>query len=585
MAAPVINFPDPQVEDHVLGQSLPLVGSYRVLAHASLVLRSRRVERASRRPIALAVGCIAADLGTTALLARSKREWFVFRVAYDALDAAIWAASAHGDPVVTEGSNLLAVGGAVEAGYRAGRHPGGLGVGDLRCLLPTAVTTLVAARARRRHGGRPGYGFAAWGLIGAVAGFALGRNQRAAERRLVESWREHAGPKVEAAWWLGQHDLATDERSERSPHHLTKELLLMERDHGSVKARDVRASLEGRKQEVRDLTRQFGDYLGRIVIGRVLTPAGAWSVRLTPEQVGMLERQLPPRGPGAEVVEVLNEQEARRPGGEVQLRCGDRHVVLPAAAAPERWRGDAAAVGFLFGALTKLYPAMPETGGAPVAAVALPVLIDVMSAFSYRRDGPNPDPRAPGAAEQAGAPLQAALVSGLLLAIGSGATARTFSKGDVQIYPGGEGLWGLHIVLARYYAHLTSRQRAWAFVGSACIASIAATLRWARTGDRLHAPSAIEAALAAIVPFAASLGLGERLLAQAASAGQAMSVASKEAMDAARAAGARAEARRLASWMDEAESALADMPDMPPADAARLRSRFGEVREWLASRT
>jgi len=585
VAAPGISFPNPQLDDHILGQSALLVGSYRVLAHVSLMLRSTRAAKEARLPLALAAACVAADLGLTGFLRRSRREWFLLRLAHDAVEAGVWAASAHGHPTITESANLFPVGLSVEAAYRAGRRTGPLRLSDLRCLLPTAITAFVAGHARRRRGAKPRYGFAGWGLAGTVAGFALGRNQRAAERRLVEGWRDHTGPRVEAAWWLGQHDLATDERSTRSPHHLTKELLMMESQYGSTRARDVRSTLEARKQEVRDLTRQFGDYLGRAVIGRTVSPPGAWSVRLTPEQVVMLHSALPPAGKSLHVIEVLNEVEARRPGGEVQLRCGDLSIVLPAAAAPERWRGDAAAVGFLFGALTKLYPAVPELGGVPPWAVIPPALIDVMGAFSYKRDAPNPDPSAEDAAAQAGAPLQVALLSGLLLAAGSGATARSYSKGGVQQYPGGEGLWGFHILLARYYAHLSQRQRAWACLGSVSIASTAVTLRWLRTGERLDAASAVEAGLAALVPFTSGFGLGGRLLQQSFSADRAMSDASVRALDAARAEGAEAEARRLLQWIRDAEAVLAAIPDIPTDEAAVLRTRFEEVRVWLANRT
>ncbi len=586
VAAPTIRFTDPEVPDHVLAQGAPLVGSYRVLAHMSLALRALRCEKNARRPLSLSAICLAGDVAYAALLARSKREWFGARLLYDCADAALWAATAGGDPIITEGANLFAVGGSVEASYRAGRHAGPLRLSDLRCLIPTVVTCEVTACVRRHKGGQPGYGFAAWGLIGVVAGFALGRNQRAAERRLVESWREHAGPKVEAAWWLGQHDLATDERSERSPHHLTKELLILERDYGSVRALDARSMLEARKREVRVLTRQFGDYLGRVVIGRTVEPEGAWSVRLTPEQVGMLEGLLPAPSGHPEVVVVLDEEEARRPGGEVSLRCGDLQFILPAAAAPERWRGDAAAVGFIFGAISKLYPGTPATGGASLPAVAIPALIDLMGAFSYRRDGPDPDPRSAHASVQAGAPVRAALATGLLSAALAGATARTPAKEGVQIYPGGEGLWGHHIILARYWAHLTWRQRAWALVGSFSIAGTAATLRWAKTGERVHWPSATEAILAAIVPFSAALGLGDRLLTQTAAGSEAMACGSVVAMDAARSEGMKAEARRLLRWMDQVDDALATLPrDREDETIARLRFRFGEVREWLVSQS
>jgi hypothetical protein len=211
--------------------------------------------------------------------------------------------------------------------------------------------------------------------------------------------------------------------------------------------------------------------------------------------------------------------------------------------------------------------------------------MDLMGAFSYKRDAPNPDPRAVGAREQAGAPLQAALLSGLILATTAGATARSFSKGGVQTYPGGEGLWGFHILLARYHAHLSSRQRVWAAVGSVSIAATAVTLRWIRTGERLDPSSAVEAGLAALLPFSASVGLGPRLLKQVAGADRAMSEASVRALDAAREEGARAEARRLLGWIRDAKAVLEAIPDIPPEESASLRSRFEEVSVWLAQRT
>lgn len=210
------------------------------------------------------------------------------RLLLSVADALLWMPCTAAEASSTRPLAFLTLGDAIEAGYRAGRADRLALTRDGWQMAGPLVTAAVVMALRRRRGWPAYSGQIGWSLVAFGLGMAAGRNQRDNERRAAAAWRSATGPYAEAAFRLGQHDLARAE-DEESPHHLAKELLALELLYGAADARSLRFAMDQRKEEVANVANEFGQYLSaaapRFEIfprWRVVDPAHRGAGRDTP---------------------------------------------------------------------------------------------------------------------------------------------------------------------------------------------------------------------------------------------------------------------------------------------------------------
>lgn len=570
-------FQHERVEDHVLPLRAAVVGGFRLWGHSFLLAQGLRSER-PRLWLAAGAASVAADVAVVRWLASSDGEHSLVRLLHDALDTAMWIGACTADPATTRALAFVTLGDALEGGYRLGRAERFAAGPALRSLLPAIGAAAVTAALRRRRGWHASVGQMGWALAGAAAGYAAGQNQRGNERRAASLWRDATGPSAAAAWRIGQHDLALSEKDEDSPHSLKKELLVLEQLYGSAEARHLRDAMSRRKEEVEELTDEFGIYLGRAALGVAIFPPGAWSIRLSKSQAEALRRRLPENPGVSEQLVVLNEAQARRPGADVLVRLATGTILLPGVARPERWTSDLAPLGFLVSAVIKCYCVLPDAGAVPAPVPLLCMLVDLVASFAYRAGRPVQDPDDERASAQAAAPITVALGSNLLFAVVAPLTARGVYEPWDQPAPGGEGIYAYNLIAARYWNHLTAEQRSWVLVGSFALGALSMVMNHLHP-DGVYLLGCADI-LRAALPFVV-IGMGRRVFTQEQRTGEAMTAASIRSIDLARQEGVDAERRRFLAWVDHGSELVRNAPTMPETDRVRLLERFREVQEWL----
>jgi hypothetical protein len=554
-----------------------LVGWYKAYGHLLLMSRVWRSHPDRRgRWIALGVVALGMDFNLYRRLARSGGPGWRTRMFADAADAALWAGAAVADPVSTRGTVLGAVPTSMEAGFYAGSE--GLTGGSLmRALSPGLLLVTVQAWVRRRRDWKSGWGQLGWSVIAAAAGVGLGRNRKALRDRTRESWRGYAGERVEAAWWRAQHDLNMAEGDPRSPHNLKKDLLVLEAN-GSVRARQARDRFTDRKLEVVDLTRPFGTYLGDAASGLTIVPQDCWQIRLTPAQARVFKQELGDvlaagRRPGtSEPLIVLDELEARRPGGAIRLQFGERKLVLPAATPPVRWAGDPAPLAFMLGAVWKLATQMVE-GGPPGAFVVPFAAVDLLAASAYRKASPVGDDIA--------RPVRVAVVTNVAYSIACASWCRRHpminGMGEL-VYPGMEGAATLSLIATRYWGDLSDEMKLTCSLALAAIALISASTR--KPG--LSRLSFVDELMTMAWPLLAGTSIAPSLTADAARVWSGHQQRATELIDDAYQSGIRNECHYLAELIDDAEDALEELAEgLNPLDRGTIAQSYKEAREWL----
>ena len=565
----------------VLAQMPRLVGVYRSCAHTVLIFRSWRKKGKSRWLwTAFGVASLANDLLIARSLKRTGQPNWRWRTLIDSAEAAIWTQATAPDPTSSRCTVLGSVPTSLDVAYNVGLSDR-FYFRDVQALLPSALVICSQSLARRHRGWKPLWGQVGWPLLGVAAGFGLGRNRRAVRRRARESWRDHAGPRVEAAWWRGQHDVTMSESDPRSPHNLKKDLLVMEAQ-GSLTARAARDRLASRKSELVDLTQPFGAYLGEVIRGLVIVPTDAWSIRLTPTQVSAMRLELARHAPSlfvklngdAHPLVVVDEIEARRPGGRIRLEWGTAAFSLPASAPPVRWTGDPAPLTFLLGAIWKMtiLPAFhtPKSIVYPLAA------FDVVAASAYRKAAPE--------GSDIVRPVHAAIVSNVLFAaaIAGWCRHRFLDAGSGEHgYPGLEGATSLAIISARYWEELPPSTRRATVAALAAIAGVSA---W--TGPRPRSwLTLIEDVLSATLPLTAASDVATKFTEDAAQAWDQYAERAIVLIDDAYETGARLECELLADLIGEAEHALEEIASaVNEPDVNTIRKNLKEAREWLKER-
>ena len=555
------------------------VGFYRVWGHLILILRSwRRQGRGRWMWTAFGVASLAGDVALMTRIRRTGKPAWRTRSLIDAAEAAVWTSATAADPTSSRGTVLGSVPTSIDAAYLTGLSDR-LRPSDAKVLVPSIVVTGAQTVARLRLGRKPLPGQIGWPLFGVLFGFGLGRTRRALVRRSRESWREYAGLRVESAWWRGQHDVTMSDADPRSPHNLKKDLLVLEA-RGSVSAREARDRFEARKSELVDITEPFGAYLGEVARGLAIVPTDAWSIRLSPTQVVAMRAALEQHGDAQMVIAdghpatlvVVDEPQARRPGGEVRCTWGTASFVLPAAAPPTQWHGDPAPLLFAVSGIWKL-TTMSQFKVPP--AIVLPfVAVDSLAALAYRRATPT------GA--EVVRPVWVAMVSNVAFAtiVAAWCGHRFLDSGAGEHgYPGLEGGASLAFMAVRYWEHLPPNDRRAAIATLAAIVIISAC-----TGPRSRSWLALaEDSLSAVLPLVGGTRIASNMTADSEKVWSDFGERAAELIDEAYAAGVRSECELLAELITDAERALDDVP-LPVDDADVVRNHLKEAREWLKER-
>jgi hypothetical protein len=138
-----------------------------------------------------------------------------------------------------------------------------------------------------------------------------------------------------------------------------KKALLILASNGSSIAERAAQELMDRKQHLAERTASFGTYVGDLLRGLLFEPEDAWSVRLTAGQADHLHQEIDRLG-RPQVVGLLNEAEARRPGGRVVLEFDGRLVDLAGDAPPRHWLADPAPLAFLLSGVWRLTAMLPN---------------------------------------------------------------------------------------------------------------------------------------------------------------------------------------------------------------------------------
>ena len=562
-----------------LKQTAGLVGYYRVWAHVILILRARRKPGRGRWLwTAVGVASLAGDAALMTRIRRTGKPAWGARSLIDAAEAVVWTSATAADATSSRGTVLGAVPTSMDAGYLTGLSDR-LRPNDVKVLAPSIIVIGAQTVARLRLGRKPLLGQIGWPLFGVFFGFGLGRTRRALLRRSQESWRDYAGPRVESAWWRGQHDVTMSDADPRSPHNLKKDLLVLEA-HGSVSAREARDRFAARKSELVDVTEPYGAYLGEVARGLAIVPTDAWSIRLSPAQVIAMRSELEQHGDTQMVIAdgqpatlvVVDEKQARLPGGEVRCTWGTAAFALPAAAPPAQWHGDPAPLLFAVSGIWKLTTMSQFKVPAPIV---LPfVAVDALAALAYRRATPT------GA--EVARPVRVAMVSNVAFAtiVAAWCGHRFLDSGAGEHgYPGLEGGASLAFMAVRYWEDLTPNDRRAAIATLAAIVVISAS-----TGPRSRSWLALaEDSFSAVLPLAGGTRIARSMTADTEKVWSDFGDRAAALIDEAYAAGVRSECELLAELITDAEHALDDVP-LPVDDADVVRNHLKEAREWLQER-
>jgi hypothetical protein len=552
----------------VFEQRRPLHYSYRLASHGSLILRAlARSSDNRRRWAALGLSSIGGDLLVGHALRRRTSELYWLRLILDTLDAAAWAAVGKQDATTTRAAVLVAVPHAMEAGYRLGvtndRSPGAVA----RALAIPVSSTAGAVLTRRRRRLGTGSTQVLWGAMGVAMTSLLGRHERLERRRAQAAGDEIVAARARAARLQGEAEIALGGAG-APPHDLKKALLILA-SNGSQIAQGAAQELMDRKQQLAARTASFGTYVGDLLRNVGFEPEDAWSVRLTASQADQLHEEIDRMGP-PRVVRLLNEPEARRPGGRVALQLDGRPVDLAADAPPRHWLSDPAPLAFLMSGVWRLTATIPKAGAIPWPIAVLGAAADIVGMLAYR-SAPVP--------ANVEAPLTAAFVSSIAYGAAAVRRARSYEDGEgEQIFPAAGAFHGYSLVAARYWDDLGATHRRWVLAGGTALA-IAVFLGEPRPIDW--------AALAKELPFAlvpcfAPLGFARREKAKVEMLVSELQATIDRQMDQARADGRAAEIRRSQSYVERAEAALAEIASsLDGADAEAIASMCREARAWL----
>jgi hypothetical protein len=567
--------------DQLLGYRQRLVGIYRVYGHAFLVLRVLRRREDRRWPwLVLAAAALPIDV-LLAWRANSPTGPVVAeRAALETLEAALWTRATGPLPSTTRGATLLAMPTAAEAGYLLGRRPGRITPSDaMRALLPVTSVVLGQGLSRKARGWVAGWGQIGWGIVGIAMGAAVGRNRRALRARYRETWREHAGPRVEAAFWCAQHDLSMDETDPTSPHNLKRDLMLLEAA-GSDRARSARFRFSERKQEVVSITAPFGSYLGDLAVGRGLVPRDAWLIRLNPAQVLYLQNSLTTLDAGRTVgslwdLRLLNDPEARRPGGPIALSYGPHFIDVPAAAPPVRWLADPAPVLFITSAAWKLLGrAFPEH--PPFLIPLSAAMLDLLAAGAYKQGQPD--------ISEGAKPTLVAFLSAALFVLPTSAWVRRRrieNNAEEQAFPMSAGIFGFTAIAARYWDDLDVRQRRLVVAGTGVLFGV----MWYASAHPIDISGFLTEVLSGLLPLVLAGGAGGLLEADSEDVWGRLRQWSETVVAEAYRRGVDYELGLLGSIVDEASMGIDEQGlSLSDNDREIVQKHFQEAREWLLYR-
>lgn len=553
--------------DFVFEQRRALHNSYRLASHVSLLVRGATSSSSRGRWWALAGASICADLLVGRLLSRGEDKQYALRLLLDAADAAAWVPVGKPDAATTRAAVLIAVPHAVEVGYGIGLSNDWRARSLGRAVAIPVLSTGSAAIMRRFRGLNAGSAQVCWGLLGVAMGALLGRHERL-ERWRAETVGEEIGESRAAAARLqGQAEIALGGAG-GPPHDLKKELLVLA-SNGSLIAEGAAQELMGRKQHLVERTAPFGAYLGDVISGVSFVPEDAWSVRLTTAQAARLNEEIGSRGrPG--VVRLMNEREARRPGGRLVLRLDHRQVELAGEEAPRHWLSDPAPLAFLLSAAWRLIGTIPNIRIVPWQ-VALPgAAAEVVGMLAYRSA---PVPSEPWA------PVKASLVSALAYATAatSKASVHVNSHGE-QVFPGSGALQGYTLLVTRYWQDLQPNQRRLALGGGLTIG----LLPYLLPRRRMDLAAVFSDLPYQLLPCFATLGFDQRRKAQVAALLDDLEQAVDQRVDEARMEGRTSEIALSRAYVAKAEAALGELGDrITSRDAAEIRDRCEEARRWL----
>jgi len=448
--------------DVVFEQRQPLHYSYRLASHVSLLVRGLTRTKQPRRWMALGMASIAGDLGVGRALRTGRTDLYGLRLLVDTLDAAAWVPVGKRDATTSRAALLVAVPHAMEAGYVIGAANDWSLRSAARALAIPVVTTGGAVIVRRRHGLGTGSSQVFWGVMGVAMTSLLGRHEFLELKRARAAGDEIVAARARSARLQGEAEIALGGAG-APPHDLKKALLVLAKSGSSI-AQGAAQELMGRKQHLAERTASFGTYVGDLIRGATFEPEDAWSVRLTRAQADQLHQEIDRRGPPA-TVRLLNDIEARRPGGRVSLELDGQGVDLEGDAPPRHWLADPAPLAFLMSGVWRLTATIPKVGLIPWP-IALPgAAADIVGMLAYR-SAPVP--------ANLDAPLTAAFVSAIAYGAASVRRARCYenSEGE-QIFPGAAAFHGFSLVAARYWDDLRAGHRGWVVAGGVILAAVA----------------------------------------------------------------------------------------------------------------
>lgn len=471
------------------------------------------------------------------------------------------------DATTTRAALLVAVPHAMEAGYDIGAANDWSFRSLARALAIPIVTTGTAVLVRRRHGLGTGATQVFWGAMGVGMTSLLGRHEFLEHKRAQAAGAEIVASRARAATLQGEAEIALGGAG-APPHDLKKALLVLA-NSGSAIAEGAAQELMGRKQHLAERTASFGTYIGDLIRGVNFVPEDAWSVRLTSSQAEQLHRKIDEAGRPA-TVRLLNEAEARRPGGRVSLDLDGVVVQMVGDAPPRHWLADPAPLAFLMSGVWRLTATLPGVGLIPWP-IALPAAAaDVVGMLAYR-SAPVP--------ANLEAPLTAAFVSAMAYGAAAVRRARTYENAESeQIFPGAGAFHGFSLVASRYWDDLGARQRRWVLAGGAVLGVVAFL-----GGPRRPELSALAMELPfALVPCFAPLGFDRRKKAKVEMlVGELQQTIDRE-IDVSRRQGRSAEIRRTRAYVERANAALHELGDeLDEADAAAVRVMCDEAQTWL----
>ncbi len=512
---------------------------------------------------------LAGDLLVGRALGRGRSPSYLLRLALDTLDVAVWVPVGKQDATTSRGALLVSVPHAMEAGYAIGAS----GQWTLRSIAKAfaipVVTTGAAVLVRRRKGLGMGSTQVFWGVMGAGMTALLGRHERLERCRAQAAADEIVAARARSARLQGEAEIALGGAG-GPPHDLKKELLVLA-SNGSSIAQGAAQELMGRKQHLAERTAAFGAYIGELLTGVTFDPEDAWSVRLTSDQAERLRAEIDERG-RPDVVRLINEPEARRPGGRVGLELDGRSVELDGQAPPRHWLADPAPLAFLMSGVWRLTASLPEVGPIPWS-VALPgAAAEIVGMLAYRSAPVPTDPTAP---------LKAAFVSAVAYGAAAVRRAQFNENGEgEQIFPASCAFHGYGLVAARYWDDFTPAQRPWVVASASVVGAVA----FLGGPERIQWSSLAQEIPFALVPCFALFGFDRRKKAAVEMLVAELQTTIERDIDRSRTEGRAAEIALTEAYVDRAEAALAELGSrLDPADATDIRAKCGEARAWLTA--